>query len=489
MDEKEDLSELSQNELCLEKERQSITISIETFEDQLKSEEHENIEIIVDDGESVKSILDSLKNFHSMEIHNSEDESLHSYGSNSIGTFGSNKYFEMAGETVMPRRNSILTWIDSVYELFQEEPEEENNKVEEIDENISYEESQLRIIYLTSFLAFSFALIATVLMGMHLASTGQSKTIILHYEPPKPKLGSRANPYLVLFFQSGHMDFFRLQNNLTLEKVSWSFKVPDNKDDTGHIIRSYLNELHIFYTDGQKGITVLKRDGSDLKHKRIPHSQMPSNFFYDPRFIEVGRQQFWIFGGKARKVSPESEHSEQDDAPTTPLPSFYGDYGNTSLSDEPKTKSLIWNARKHVYYPGPNLPMESIGNGFPVSLNRTVVMILVIDGIPRCIRRWMYSFESFSWTFLAGECIYEIISLREVIFQLDGQVRDGNVTLILNQLKGASYLDKNQVLQILVMYNIDQGIDIVHINGKTFTSTRIDHNFVCSYMTNYPTCK
>ena len=77
MDEKEDLSELSQNELCLEKERQSITISIETFEDQLKSKELEDIEIILDDGESAKSILDSLKTFHSMEIQNSEDESLH----------------------------------------------------------------------------------------------------------------------------------------------------------------------------------------------------------------------------------------------------------------------------------------------------------------------------------------------------------------------------------------------------------------------------
>ena len=211
-----------------------------------------------EEAQSAKSIIDSLKTYHSAEIHYSEDGCLHSYESNSIGTFGSNEYFEVAQETVLPRRTSIFTWIDSVYELFQEEPEVDP-KVEEIDENISYEESELRIIYLTSFLAFSLALIATVLMGMYVARRGQNQTIILHYEPLKPKLESMTFPYLVLFFQSGHMDFFRLLNNLTLEKVSWSFKAPNNKDHTGHILRSNMNELHIFYTDGEKGITVLKK--------------------------------------------------------------------------------------------------------------------------------------------------------------------------------------------------------------------------------------
>ena len=118
-------------------------------------------------------------------------------------------------------------------------------------------------------------------------------------------------------------------------------------------------------------------------------------------------------------------------------------------------------------------------------------MILVIDdgiiGMPRCIRGWIYSFESFFWTFLA-ECIYEIIALRMVTFLS----LDGDVTLTLNQLEGTSYIDKNQVLQIVVMYNMgrlsdfgmDPVVDIVLINGKTLTSTRVNHSFKCTYYTN-----
>ena len=75
MDEKEDLS---QSELCSNEESQSITVSIETFED--PNSKKEDIEIILDDEEaqSAKSIIDSLKTYHSAEIHYSEDGCLHS---------------------------------------------------------------------------------------------------------------------------------------------------------------------------------------------------------------------------------------------------------------------------------------------------------------------------------------------------------------------------------------------------------------------------
>ena len=55
MDEKEDVS---QNELCRDEESQSLTVYIETFEDQ--NSKREDIEIILDDEESAKSIFDSF---------------------------------------------------------------------------------------------------------------------------------------------------------------------------------------------------------------------------------------------------------------------------------------------------------------------------------------------------------------------------------------------------------------------------------------------
>ena len=60
------------------------------------------------------------------------------------------------------KTNSFIKWIDSVYELFQEEPK----TAEELDDNLTYEESQIRIINLASFLALSLGLIVTTLIGI-----------------------------------------------------------------------------------------------------------------------------------------------------------------------------------------------------------------------------------------------------------------------------------------------------------------------------------
>ena len=79
---------------------------------------------------------------------------------------------------------------------------------------------------------------------------------------------------------------------------------------------------------------------------------MPSNFFYNQKFVDVGRQQFWIFGGKAYTF-PDCDHSDSEHT------SYYFFY-TADLSDEPRIKSLIWNARKEVYYPGPNLPIGNV---------------------------------------------------------------------------------------------------------------------------------
>ena len=58
------------------------------------------------------------------------------------------------------KSNLLSNWIDSVYELFQ--TEEEDSEDQNLDDNISYEESQIRLIILGLVFATLFASIATI---------------------------------------------------------------------------------------------------------------------------------------------------------------------------------------------------------------------------------------------------------------------------------------------------------------------------------------
>ena len=73
----------------------------------------------------------------------------------------------------------VATWIDSIYDLFQEP---KSNPVvsqdELLNDNISYEESEVRIIILASILALSLSLIASTMLGLLAANSSPTRQII-----------------------------------------------------------------------------------------------------------------------------------------------------------------------------------------------------------------------------------------------------------------------------------------------------------------------
>ena len=73
------------------------------------------------------------------------------------------------------------------------------------------------------------------------------------------------------------------------------------------------------------------------------------------------------------------------------------------------------------------LPNKSLGEGQPISLNRTHVLILEMEDA-KCIRGWVYSFQLFSWTLLKKDIYKKDQSLG---FNYD------------HELGVASYFDKN----------------------------------------------
>ena len=316
------------------------------------------------------------------------------------------------------------------------------------DHFVSYETSEQRLLILGISFAIILTFSSTTLLIIQVPNWFQSHRVLVL--EPKVPLGSqgRTSPHIIFLFKNGNIETFKPKRNWTLEH-SWTFKVPQTQKKTGHFLYSSLNQLFIFYSDGQKDITLLNTNGfKNITHSKIKNSKTPSNFFYNPRFVQVG-EQFWIFGGK----------TSIDEA-------LY----NEGLFEkmETSTKTLIWHMRRHVYYPGPKLPNKSLGEGQPISLNRTHVLILEMEDA-KCIRGWVYSFQLFSWTLL-----------KKDIYKKDQSLGFNY------ELGVASYFDKNVTLQILVMFDGDHYqntniLEIVLLDGKSFHASRIELSLVCNY--------
>ena len=138
-------------------------------------------------------------------------------------------------------------------------------------------------------------------------------------------------------------------------------------------------------------------------HHTIKDSKIPHKFFYYAQTAQFGNQ-LWILGGQNEL--------------------HYGgisNYGQTCNSP-PNFNTLIWNTRKHKYYPGPTLYDNILAYGCPVALNRTQVLIFHQGYYNNCIYAWVYDFERFSWTKL-NHCYYNIITEEQLSFHDIFQLR------------------------------------------------------------------
>ena len=262
----------------------------------------------------------------SLPFNDYQDHDNISFGSiriNSIATLRVN-------EKPKNQSRSLVTWMDWLYSLFQKPEEKET---EDIDDDIPYDESQMRIIIIGTFLAISLALVASTNLGVLLANSAHSTQIVLEYVPPEPKVLYRT-PHMALLFHNGLMNVYELTASNQLE-LHWNFTVQKIGAGGQYFAFENNDEIQVIYGDMKKVNTVIK---SKTNHFTIPNKSVlqSKRAFTGSGYFRVGNYM-WVFGGYVLHKDPLH-------------------VGHGSLNSYDYKRTRLWHIKKQRWLWGPDIP-------------------------------------------------------------------------------------------------------------------------------------
>lgn len=409
---------------------------------------HGNYPSIDEDNDDVQ--VDSFD-----ELSEDEPELQFSEDDESVPTDTSMSEHEMEEEQEEPKEDVF----DKIIDAFTVKRRKAIIDQEQDDDVVDYEESERRLFIMAIVLATIFSIVASILLILQVPNWSTNQVTI--YQPfSRPEFQRKTYPYLIIFFWNGEMEAFK-QNGTYLEH-SWSFQVPKVQNETGHLFYSKSGKLFIMSSDGKQSIVSIAKGFQNVTHYKVPNSQIPQNFYYSPRFVQVGHL-VWIFGGRDEHIQISQET-----------------IGASTEKFGHQVESLIWNTNRNVYYPGPDLLDFRIGRGYPFALNRTHVLILQIDRFSECLEGWIYAFDSFLWTTL-DNCIYQLEEVDIWVDYFDELQFD---------VTGASHVSKDGAnVEVLVMINEHDfsswtwnwtSFKLVLVDLRTLSSTEIEHDLKVS---------
>ena len=187
-------------------------------------------------------------------------------------------------------KKTIFRWIDSVYEIFQNEDPKESN--EEMNDNISYEDSQIRLIILESILAILFSILATSYVILFVGKNSPIlQTVFLPYNPDFKQISR--TPHLALIYSTGTLNIYEFnatnylipKSNFTLQKVKNDMGYFAYQDHSLHIICPDMRKVHSVINRNQHKFVAYK-DSEDIKTSLVMSGH-----------VRVG-DYLWIFGGR-----------------------------------------------------------------------------------------------------------------------------------------------------------------------------------------------
>ena len=391
---------------------------------------------INDQDKSLTSLRDSLSHFSFNSRNSSKRSSIVSFDSK--GSIVLQQSYDHHEPPKTQPTHSLVKWIDSVYEMFQDPEEHENENAEDLNDNITYEESQVRIIILASFLALILAFTSTVMCGIHVVYLHQ-QSIVQVYQPKSPEVEAKT-PHLALLFFNGLVQVYNFKTYSDELEFQWNFTVPsiqfapnisdresllNNRPDAQYFAYANQDEIHVIYGKmRKKKQTAIKNPAFHYEIDNKNSETILNNkekVFSKSGFFRVG-QYLWVFGGYREIATPIIIHFDQD-------------------------KTMLWHIKKQRWLWGPKIPkyhenlldVPYIHEGSTgVSINKTVGLILFFSEVQNdCLVALAFDFLAETW-----------ITINNCFYQLEYPVhfvgfRQANSDI---NLKSTSYFDKNSEL-------------------------------------------
>ena len=275
-------------------------------------------------------------------------------------------------------RSINKNFVDSIYELFQSE--EVTSNYQDLDDNISYEASQIRLIILGSIFATLFSIIATLHIALFLSKISPIQPMILIYRAEtKPRF-----PHVALISPTGKMNIYEFKSTDHIVKTA-NFTLQKMKDTLGYFAFDDQNSIHIICSDMRKVHSII--DGHNQYYSIHNTNENIKRILSESGHTRVGNF-LWIFGGNEAGI-----------------------HGNYDL-DKSFDRTLLWHITKQRWIWGPWIPQEFnsllqsdiIKGASGIAINQTVGMIVFPNfeepnfEEPNCLAYMIYNFKAFNWT-------------------------------------------------------------------------------------------
>ena len=322
---------------------------------------------------------------------------------------------------------NIGDFLDTIIDVFTVKKRKALIDTEPDEDLVSVEVSKRRIFNGVIFISAFQCIVCTILI-CQLSSRNQLESSPW-YLADQPK-STTQYPRVTFLFQDGNINSFRM-NGMYIVNHSWTFNLPSGKKMTKFFTFVDQGNIFVIYSDGNKDVIYISLNNDKVSHGKIQDSKLPSKDV--PEVTARIGYHFWFIG----RTYISNEGWE------------FIFMGKQSLATVPNGKTTIWNIRKQVYYPGPNLnkflPSRSkFGNKLSlISLNQSHVLALYLSDKfysiddtrnETCLEGIIYSFESFVWTYphTIEDCLFKIDIAPEDSFMPEDTI-----------IKGAQYFEKS----------------------------------------------
>ena len=334
---------------------------------------------------------------------------------------------------------------DQIINAFIVKPKERMIDQEDQNDNISYEESEVRLIFMG---ITSATLLASISMILSIMALQNNSSIRLQIRLPiKDAKMKFLSPYVTFMHLGGEGHLFTLKQNPDANfKYDWELKLPRVPEDTGYFVFNDRNAIFVISSNSNQKMTMINGPN---QHVTLAKSHIIDNFYYRGSILRIGNFVL-VFGG---------------------LPIFETGLMNGEMKSTCASTTAIWSIKRQHWIQGPPLPRKiidcySISTGFNV--NRTIGVSLVSRSPDKqkagCIDAYTFSFDTFKWTNVK-ECFVQAKTAYQVYIYLTC----------------ATFFDRFSRLKVLLLISQQGWYGGVHkqtllLDYQSMTAKELDHS-------------